>query len=301
MALSEEDKRRIEEEEAYRAQVRANLENTTPPTTRDGPKLSMLESLGKKGLLQNRRLARSILGVSIVVFLFGIMISGLDKNTTESSSLANEKPASDVRSNAPLQTQAPAPAKTTIVGKTPVEEVAVEEVDITFTSDPRGAELFIGGTSRGRTPVTVSLTLGQEITYTLKALELNEEFDSYVEFEGKFTPTKDDAVSVYLTRTSEEVRASQRTAYRARNLSSLQGDVRINCENLIKQGLKAPGTAKFGGWYDGAEYSYDAEEGTAWYASYVDAENVFGALLRSQFACSYSMETDRIQLEYFLE
>ncbi|TSD68135.1 hypothetical protein [Aeromicrobium piscarium] len=59
------------------------------------------------------------------------------------------------------------------------------------------------------------------------------------------------------------------------------GGARLACENLVKDQLKAPGTADF------SNVSAVNNGGASWTVTgEVDAENAFGASLRSSFRCS---------------
>lgn len=69
------------------------------------------------------------------------------------------------------------------------------------------------------------------------------------------------------------------------------GGVRVACEELVKQQLKAPGTADFGG----VEYDPPpAGEGDGtWTATgYVDAENGFGANIRTNWTCTVDVSDE---------
>jgi hypothetical protein len=60
----------------------------------------------------------------------------------------------------------------------------------------------------------------------------------------------------------------------------------VMCEQFVKERLKAPATAEFGGYVN----STVTPKGTGHFAvsGYVDAQNSFGAKLRSRFACDIS-------------
>ena len=70
------------------------------------------------------------------------------------------------------------------------------------------------------------------------------------------------------------------------------------CERLAKKSLKAPRSAKFA-WGDKASnYTYDLETNTATYRNKVDAQNSFGAMIRSDFGCSYDLKSEQVRLLY---
>lgn len=58
----------------------------------------------------------------------------------------------------------------------------------------------------------------------------------------------------------------------------------VMCEEFVDRTLKAPGTAEYGGLSD-ATITYEAAAETYTVRNYVDAENSFGAMLRSNFVC----------------
>lgn len=56
-----------------------------------------------------------------------------------------------------------------------------------------------------------------------------------------------------------------------------------DAQDAVKEELKAPSTAKFP--WDYESYVTDNGDGTYTVTSYVDAENSFGAKIRSKFRC----------------
>ena len=68
-------------------------------------------------------------------------------------------------------------------------------------------------------------------------------------------------------------------------------------ENAIKNLLKSPSTADFPDWHDG--WGLSVENGIVTVSSYVDAQNSFGAVLRSNFIAQYRMSDGQgIYLEF---
>lgn len=58
------------------------------------------------------------------------------------------------------------------------------------------------------------------------------------------------------------------------------------CEQFIGQRLKSPGSAEY-------EFTHTIEYTETWVAQgYVDSQNGFGAMLRSEFACEVSYQGD---------
>jgi hypothetical protein len=72
--------------------------------------------------------------------------------------------------------------------------------------------------------------------------------------------------------------------------------VSVTCENIVERQLKAPSTAKFSKYRE-STYTPSSTGGT--YRGYVDAENSFGAMLRSEFTCTYDKSTDNVRLVSF--
>jgi hypothetical protein len=64
-------------------------------------------------------------------------------------------------------------------------------------------------------------------------------------------------------------------------------DVIVACRNLMRDNLRAPSTAKFPGWLDdpGKVWKY---QGTYRVRSWVDAQNAFGAMVRTDYLCEFN-------------
>lgn len=90
---------------------------------------------------------------------------------------------------------------------------AAEQVTLSFTSDPSGASVYVGGQRRGTTPLTLQANKGETLTYTLTAKEPYKAYDLYKPYQGSITPTKDEAVSVWLDRTTAAEQQAQKAAY----------------------------------------------------------------------------------------
>ena len=77
--------------------------------------------------------------------------------------------------------------------------------------------------------------------------------------------------------------------------NSIAAEVMV--EDFVKARLKAPGTAKFPGFWDGRRYVTNLGEQKYRIVSYVDAENAFGALIRNRFTGEIEqVEKDRWRL-----
>ena len=75
-------------------------------------------------------------------------------------------------------------------------------------------------------------------------------------------------------------------------------EMKINAENLVKENLTCPSTAKFnGGLFSGDNYEYGTNEnGQPTIRGYVDAENGFGATVRQYFVVTFDYENETMSL-----
>jgi hypothetical protein len=102
------------------------------------------------------------------------------------------------------------------VQPTPAAVKPVTLVSLAFDSDPQGATLSVNGVVKGKTPLTIEVDIAKTITYTLRASEPYPDYSLYKVFSGTITPTKDEAITVWIDRTSAEEQAQQREAYTAK-------------------------------------------------------------------------------------
>lgn len=72
------------------------------------------------------------------------------------------------------------------------------------------------------------------------------------------------------------------------------GDVIYLCREMVKAQLKAPATAEFPGIFDSDGRPTSLDGCKTVYRSYVDAQNAFGAKLRSQFLCTFDPVKDTV-------
>ena len=73
-------------------------------------------------------------------------------------------------------------------------------------------------------------------------------------------------------------------------------DLMINCEDKVKEVLKSPSTAKFPNIL---EWGFKKEKNIVTVQGYVDAQNDFGAEIRSDFQFIIDTDTNTIQLFVF--
>lgn len=64
-----------------------------------------------------------------------------------------------------------------------------------------------------------------------------------------------------------------------------------DAENYVKQGLKAPSTADFPSQILSGDWKVNRKDDVVTVSSYVDAQNSFGAMIRSNFIVQISYST----------
>jgi hypothetical protein len=92
---------------------------------------------------------------------------------------------------------------------------------------------------------------------------------------------------VFLLRPSESPSPSTARSYDWADLAS-------DCESIVKNNLKAPGTARFP---DPGEQRDAIGDGLVW-EGWVDSENNFGALLRRHFICTGDLATRIVRVTF---
>ena len=88
------------------------------------------------------------------------------------------------------------------------DTLEVLAVDVTIQSDPSNAFVAIENEIVGRTPVTVTVSSGQDSSYRVTASEPYE-YNLYKPFTGTINSTKNEAISVWLERTTAEEQQAQ--------------------------------------------------------------------------------------------
>jgi hypothetical protein len=66
-------------------------------------------------------------------------------------------------------------------------------------------------------------------------------------------------------------------------------------EDFIKQRLKSPSTAKFPGIFEKEDHIIDFGNGQYFITSWVDSQNGFGAMIRSNWSCTIIFEDGKVQ------
>lgn len=174
---------------------------------------------------------------------------------------------------------------------------ALPKVDVTFTSDPTGAHLWIDGLSKGQTPITVDLPQNQEVEYELIATEPYDDYDLYKGFSGTVTPAKDEAVSVWLERTTAEEQAAQREeveqarARRAEEVEQAQREAEIEAMRLYYRiETNCPSGVNITYTNVNGDTTQDNNQTAAWYYGFVPHSGQF-LYLSAQNRCDYGKVT----------
>lgn len=101
------------------------------------------------------------------------------------------------------------------VHSAPAQPATGQQVTVSFTSDPSGARVYVNDRQKGTTPLQVEVAKGQTLTYVVEAKEPYASYNLYKPYQGTLTPTKDEAVSVWLDRTTSKEQQVQKAAYEA--------------------------------------------------------------------------------------
>lgn len=173
------------------------------------------------------------------------------------------------------------------------QQVRLKGVSFEVVTDPEGAvvRLWSEGKYLGQkaAPFTVSALPGEEIRYEVPS-------DTQLgvrETQGTFTAAGDgETVSIWIDRMTNLER-------NATILDDMRSQVLTRCESMVRDRLRSPASAKFPPIVDRL-LSYEAvpTEGYATYRAYVDSQNGFGAMLRTQYGCRYAVADHAITLEY---
>ena len=179
--MNEDERKRIEEEEVYRAAVRAKLDK--------GAKKPPARGCGSG-------CGTWIVGLVVVVVLIGVFAE-LGSGTSTSGRTPSPEPP---RSAFDIQMAMP----------------EVEKVSVTITSDPSGAIVSLGGADRGPTPLTVEIPANRPWPYELTVPASVANSDLYHRYTGTLTATEDTAISVWIERLTAEEIASRAAEEQAR-------------------------------------------------------------------------------------
>ena len=96
-------------------------------------------------------------------------------------------------------------------------------------------------------------------------------------------------------RTASEQASMSPTQKQAQLDESVRSDAKWMCKEFVEKTLKAPSTAEFQSYNNFS--ASGTGEGPFQVSGYVDAENSFGAKIRTQFICELRRTGDNWQLE----
>ncbi|CAM4431727.1 hypothetical protein [Deinococcus marmoris] len=195
--------------------------------------------------------------------------------------------------------------------------------DVTLTFTPAAAQVELNGEVYTQSPVKVKLT---DSSYTVKASAggyhaQSVEWDTgkqkalRVELK-KFTAAELAAQRAAEARKAKEAAAAQarrdeeaaarrataQAAAEARAAQAARADKELNvgtfvvmCQDAVKDKLKSPSTAKFASSATKIGSVQSNENGNKSWAGWVDSQNSFGAMLRTNFVCSYKLESQKLE------
>jgi len=76
-----------------------------------------------------------------------------------------------------------------------------------------------------------------------------------------------------------------------------QSEAYLNAENFVKQGLKSPSTAKFPSYAERQQQTSILGAGKFKITSWVDSQNGFGAMIRTNWSCTITFIGDKVKCE----
>jgi len=95
-----------------------------------------------------------------------------------------------------------------------------------------------------------------------------------------------------ITSYNPTVSSADREAHAAKLRSNLSTEALINCEDFVRQRLKAPASAKFGHAGLSDEAAHAQPDSSYRVSGWVDAINGYGAQLRSDYVCVVRTDGD---------
>ena len=180
------------------------------------------------------------------------------------------------------------------------------ESEVTITVTPANATVKVDGQTFTQSPVKLPLN---DLTYTVEASAAGYHSESV-----KFDAEEQKAVTINLKQITAEEIAAQKAAeaQKARDAAAApavaqakadraakeldDGTMLVKCENLVRSRLKSPSTAKFPGTMEAAAAITTYENGNKDWSGWVDSQNSFGAMLRTEFLCEYDLESQQLEV-----
>lgn len=205
--MTDAERKRIKEEEAYRRQVQKDLEKE------------------EKRKRANRSRNGCMTAVAVIVGIILLL------NTLDSPSGS---------------------ATSSVAANNPQNSYDGPTFDVTFTSDPSGARLYVDGEDEGITPETVAVPANRNLNYRLVADEPYKDYNLYEPYNGTINVSKDQNISVWIPRTTaeEQVAARQAAEKERREAAHAACLRRLDNAELVIENWR---------WY--AQYGYAIAEG----------------------------------------
>lgn len=107
-------------------------------------------------------------------------------------------------------------------------------VEVTITSDPTDARVYVGTNLVGTTPTTITVRAGTPTDYRVTAQEPYAEYKLYKDFRGTINTSDSTTISVWLDRTTAQEQQSARAAYASAQRAALEAKVRQGPWRLVR-------------------------------------------------------------------
>lgn len=107
-------------------------------------------------------------------------------------------------------------------------------VEVTITSDPTDAKVYLGTNLIGNTPTTITVPAGTPTDYRVTAQEPYAEYKLYKDFRGTINTSDSTTISVWLDRTTTQEQQTARAAYASAQRAALEARVRQGPWRLVR-------------------------------------------------------------------
>ena len=174
--LSDEEKSRIEEEEAYRAEARLKAEQDAAKAER------------RARDVKRRNGCMGVLLVGFLLFAIPSFLQSFNESRVEAATREAAEEAAEVAA----------------------EEAAKPKAEVTFDSDPQGAWVIVSNQTVGKTPITTEVPMGEDVWYAVEVEEPFEDYDLYKSYTGTLNISENETISVWLERTTAEEQEAQK-------------------------------------------------------------------------------------------
>lgn len=107
-------------------------------------------------------------------------------------------------------------------------------VEVTITSNPTDAKVYLGTNLIGNTPTTITVPAGTPTEYRVTAQEPYAEYKLYKDFRGTINTSDSTTISVWLDRTTAQEQQTARAAYASVQRAALEAKVRQGPWRLVR-------------------------------------------------------------------